>query len=512
MPTAADALKAHAELLALAREHSLLSSCADLLEWDGETFMPRGGVGHRAEQLAALAGVLHEKASAPRVGRLIEKAWPLGVDRGPDSPEAANLRELKRRHERAARLPRRLIEERARVAAVAQQAWAQAREERDFAVFRPWLEKIVELVRAEAAAIAPSLDPYDALLDLYEPGMTGAEISRLIAEIGPPLRTLLAAHGPFGKRRGRSGGAGPGAGVLEREFPTDRQKLFVQAVAASLGFDLEQGRLDVGQHPACIAIGPGDTRLTARYAERQFASGFFAVLHEVGHGLYDQGMDPADAGTPMHDAPSLGMHESQARLWENLVGRSRGFWKHFFPRLRNVFHEALARTKPEAFLAAVNRVQPTLNRAEADEVTYNLHVAIRFDLERSMVRGDLAAADLPEAWRAAYAAALGIEPSDDAEGCLQDGHWAAGLFGYFPTYLLGNVYAAQIYAAAARDLGDPDAAFARGDFSVLLGWLREKVYRPGRRFSAAELLRRVTGEAPAPAAMLAALQARYRPD
>jgi len=489
---------AYSELVRLAREQSVLSSCADLLEWDEETYMPRGGVGHRSEQSAVLAGMLHERQTSARFGELLGIVAGSDLARDPDSPAAVNVRELKRMYDRLTRLSRAHVEEHARVTTLAQQVWIEAREESDFSRFCPWLEKIVDLSRREAALLGHGGDPYDALLENYEPGMTTAEVAALFSALRTELAPLLQAIAGSRKK--------PRTAMLRREFAVDHQKLFAQAVAAAVGFDLEKGRLDVAAHPFCMAIGPGDTRLTMRYAERSFGDGFFAMLHEVGHGLYEQGLPVEHYGTPMGSSVSLGMHESQSRLWENLVGRGLPFWEHFFPRLKNVFHESLADVTVDAFHLAINRVEPSVFRATADEVTYNLHIMIRFELERAMLSGSLLAADLPGAWREAYKRELGVEPKDDVEGCLQDGHWAEGLFGYFPTYTLGNVYAAQLYAAAGSE---QEEKFAAGDFSGLLTWLRQKIHGQGMRHSARELVKRATGKPPDHQALVLGLKKKY---
>jgi carboxypeptidase Taq len=307
---------------------------------------------------------------------------------------------------------------------------------------------------------------------------------------------------PNSGRRGRNS-------VLRREYPVDRQKIFAEAVANAVGFDFDRGRMDSSVHPFCTSLGPGDCRITTRFTARNFASGFLTVLHEVGHALYEQGLDRDHYGTPMGEAASLGLHESQSRLWENFVGRSDSFWKHFFGRAKGVFHEALHDVKLDAFMAALNRVEPSAIRMEADEVTYNLHVLIRFEIEQALLSGDLKTADLPEAWSEAYRDCLGVTPATDREGCLQDGHWAEGLIGYFPTYMLGNVYAAQLVAAAQESLGDLDEQFAHGEFGELLGWLRDKVHRHGQRYKVADLIQRATGSPPSTQALIESLRARY---
>jgi len=494
--------QSYEQLIAMAKEHAVLSSCIEVLYWDADTFMPKGGVQHRGAQLAALAGLVHEFHTSPRVADLLAAVEGSELTLDIASVEAVNIREIGRQHRLQSRLPRLLVEEKARLTAIAQQVWAEAKEENDYARYQPVLEQVVALCRAEGMALADAGgDPYDALLGVWEPGMTGAAMASLLEQLCAEIRPLLGAITASKKR--------PRTGVLKREYNVEKQKLFVQSVAATLGFDLTCGRIDVGAHPTCIYIGPGDVRITNRYAERDFARGFFCALHETGHGLYDQGLDRNHFGTPMGDAPSLGMHEGQARLWENFVGRSLAFWKHFHGRLRNVFPEAIGDVKLESFHTAVNRVEASLNRPESDEVTYNLHIAIRFELERAMLSGSLSTADLPSAWRAAYKRELGIEPPTDAEGCLQDGHWAAGMFGYFPTYTLGNVYAAQLYATARSALPGLDESFAEGDFSPLVHWLRENIYRHGYRWPSSELVRRVTGAAPDHRPLIEHLRSRY---
>jgi carboxypeptidase Taq len=365
----------------------------------------------------------------------------------------------------------------------------------------PWLDRIFALAREEADAVGPGGDRYAALLDDYEPGMTTERLAALFTHLEAALVPLVSAL--------RDGSPPAPAHVLAREFPVDRQRLFAETVAAALGFDLERGRLDVGLHPFCMVIGPGDIRIVLRFHPRNFARGFFALLHEIGHALYDQGLDPEHYGTPMGEAASVGLHEAQSRLWENLVGRSLGFWRHFYPQLRGTFHEALHDISLEAFRRVINHVAPGVMRAQADEVTYNLHIMIRFELERALLEGDLRAADLPGAWAERYQRHLGVAPTNDRTGCLQDGHWAEGLIGYFPTYTLGNVYAAQLFAAAERAVGPLDDAFAAGDFRALSAWLGEQVHRHGRRYTAAATIERVTGGVPDPAALIASLSQRY---
>jgi carboxypeptidase Taq len=492
---------AYDELIRLAREEAVLSSCVDVLEWDEETCLPRSGVAHRSEQLALLAGLLHDRTTDPRVGELLGVLEGSDLVADPESPAAVNVRELRRGYDRERRLPRRLVEEIARVTPLAQQAWADAREQVDYERFRPWLERQLALAREEADAVGFPEVRYDALLEDYEPGVTTRQVAELFTELRRELVPMVQALPAAGKRTRAS--------VLRRDYPVDRQRIFAEAVANAVGFDFDRGRLDTSVHPFCTSLGPADCRITTRYTSRDFASGFFTVLHEVGHALYEQGIDPEHYGTPMGEPASLGMHESQSRLWENFVGRGRAFWQHFFPRVRGVFHEALHDVKLDAFADALRRVERSLIRVEADEVTYNLHVLVRFEIEQALLSGDLPTRDLPDAWSAGYTECLGIAPSNDREGCLQDGHWAEGLIGYFPTYTLGNVYAAQLFTAAGEALGNLDEQFARGDFGGLLSWLRERVHRHGQRFTAAVLVQRATGTAPNSRALVDSLRARY---
>jgi carboxypeptidase Taq len=492
---------AYEELVRLARDESLLASCEALLEWDELTQMPPGGVEQRSRQRALLAGLLHVQATDPRRGELLAAIEGSELCADPESPQAANVRELRRVFERRCRLPRRLAEELARVTSLAQQEWVSAREQSDFARFQPWLEQIVRLKREEAACLDVGEEAYDALLDGYEPGARSAELEGLFARLRAELVPIADAIQGASRR--------PRTALLQRDFPIDRQRAFGEEVAAAIGFDFERGRLDVSAHPFSTSIGPGDSRITTRFDAHDFCDGFFAILHEVGHALYDQGLDPQWRGTPAGEPASLGMHESQSRLWENRVGLSRGFWEHFYPRAQAVFRSALRDVSLDDFHFAIHAVAPSLIRVDADEVTYGLHILARFEIERALVRGDLAVPDLPGAWRESYRRHLGIEPANDAEGCLQDGHWAEGLIGYFPTYALGDMIGAQLYAAAAAGLGDLDAQIAAGEFGGLRGWLREHVHRRGGRLAARQLVERATGRPPEPGPLVDALRSKY---
>ena len=475
-----------------------MHSTLGILQWDAEICMPRGGVKHRGEQMALLAGLVHDRSTDPRIGELLSdvEGSPLVADA--ESIEAVNVRELRRDFDRETRLPRRLVEEMARVSALSSQAWSEARDRDDFKSFAPFLDQTFALAREKADAFGYKDVRYDALLDDYEPDMTTAQLSILFEQLRSQLVPLVDAL------RDRQHAQMP-----QREFPVERQRAFVESVTAKLGFDLEGGRFDLGPHPFCSMIGPGDVRIAARYQTGNLVNGFLGVMHETGHALYEQGLDSAHYGTPMGESVSLGIHESQSRMWENLVGRTRGFWLHFYPQLQKAFEDELRDVPLETFRAAMNHVAPGLIRVEADEVTYNLHVVIRFELERALLDGDLRAADVPDAWGERYREYLGIAPDNDRNGCLQDIHWSESLIGYFPTYTLGNVYAAQLFEAAERAIGPLEDAFAEGEFSALRGWLAENIHRHGKRYRAAALVERVTGTPPDPSALIASLSQRY---
>jgi carboxypeptidase Taq len=493
----------YTELLQRVREGAVLESCASVLSWDQQTYMPRHGSAHRAEQMALLARLGHEMLTAPRIGELLANVENSPLSGNPSSETAANIREMRRQYDRAVKLPGELVEELARVTSRAQQIWQEARKANDFPAFRPWLEKIVELERQKAQAIGYRTVPYDALLDEYEPGATTAEITRLFAELRDDLVPLVSAIIASGRR--------PRRDLLEREYPVAEQERFGKEAASAIGFDFEAGRLDVTTHPFCSGIGPGDCRITTRYNSRHFNEALFGILHEAGHGIYEQGLPAEHFGTPLGTFASLGIHESQSRLWENQVGRGRPFWEHFFPRAQKTFPEALGDVSLDDFLFAVNDVRPSFIRVEADEATYNMHVILRFELEQALISGDLKAADVPAAWNEKFQSSFGLTPPTDAQGCLQDIHWSMGGLGYFPTYTLGNLYAAQFMEQARADLGDLDADFRAGNFARLKGWLNEKVHRPGRRYPAGELCRRVTGRPLSHKPLLTYLRNKYAP-
>jgi carboxypeptidase Taq len=483
MPDPAPAA-AYRSLVAELKDIATLESVAAVLHWDERTQMPPRGGAHRAEQSSMLARMAHERLVSPQMGELLAavEASPLVADA--DGDATVNVRQARRRYDRARKLPTSLVEELTKTAVLGEQAWETARAKSDFPAFEPWLAKMLELKRQEAACVGFASNPYDALLDEYEPGETAEGVQRTFEALRGPLVELVRAAGESSRKA---------PDLLRRRFPVAAQERLARDAAAAVGFDFEAGRLDVSVHPFCTDLGPGDTRMTTRYDEHDFVDAFFGVLHETGHALYSQGLPAEHFGTPRGSYVSLGIHESQSRTWENLVGRSRAFWRFFLPRARAAFPEALGDVDDDAWYFAVNAIRPSLVRTEADEATYNLHVMLRFELEQAMLRDEIKAADVPAAWGERMRDYLGLTPPDDARGCLQDVHWSGGAIGYFPTYTLGNLYAAQFFEQARTDLGDLDASFAAGEFRPLLDWLRRHVHAHGQRHTARELVRRATG-------------------
>jgi carboxypeptidase Taq len=475
-----------------ARRASTLGSIGSLLNWDQETYMPPSGGPFRAEQASLLAEIQHKAATDPAIGEL------LGVcesDKGllADGAVSANIRELRRDYTRLTRLPTGLVAELAKVGSQAQEVWKEARQKNDFAMFAPWLEKMYGLSRQKADCLGfpAGGERYDALLDEYEPGMT----ARTIESIFTPLRERLAAI----VKRVAGVGKQPDDSILHRQVPPEKQHALGMQVLRAMTFDLNAGRLDITTHPFCQGMGPGDTRLTTRYRDQAFTDALYSTMHEAGHGLYEQGLPKAGTpeglfGLPLSEAISLGIHESQSRMWENLVGRSREFWTWALPLAQKEFGAALEGATVEGMYRAVNAVRPSLIRVEADEGTYNMHVMVRFELERGLLSGALPVKDLPGEWNRRYKDYLGIDVPDNTRGCLQDVHWSFGLIGYFPTYTLGNLYAAQFWETILGEIPDLKAQIAKGEFGNLREWLRRKIHVHGRRYRAGELCVMVTGK------------------
>jgi len=481
-----------------ARQIALVAGASELLGWDAETGMPPAGLAFRAEQLAFLGGQAHRSWTAGVVGGWIKACEDAGFD--PASPEAANVREWRRAYDRATKLPAALVEKFERIRAVAREAWRKARERSEFALFRPHLEKLLDLNRRKADCLGFAESPYDALLDGYEPGARAARLRVVFDSLKAEIGLIL---GPAMERS-----AGTPSDLLQGNYPLAAQMAFNREVAGAFGFDFSAGRIDATTHPFCCTVGAGDCRLTTRYRENDFTYSLYSILHEAGHGLYEQGLPAEQFGTPLGTAASLGIHESQSRLWENHVGRDPSFWEHWHPIACRHF-PGLERFRPEQLTAAVNRVAPTFIRTESDQVTYDLHILLRFEIEVEMLEGRLAVADLPARWNDTFARLTGLKVSRDSEGCLQDIHWSLGDLGYFPTYTLGNLNAAQLMARARAEQPGMDASLAKGEYTALLAWLRDRIHRHGLRYPPDELIQRATGEPTGAAAHLACLRRKF---
>jgi carboxypeptidase Taq len=478
-----------------------LGATARLLGWDQQTMMPRGGAQARAEQLATIEQLAHEQLVSPELGDLLEELRPYEEGLPRESREASLVRVARRDRDKAVRVPPELAAEITRASSLAQHAWIDARARSDFEGFLPYLERNVELKRRYIDCFEPAAEPYDVLLDDYEEGTTAAEVRTVFARLKERLVPLIAAVSERADA--------VDASCLDGSFPIERQKEVVKAVLERFGFDDDSWRIDLTAHPFATNTTSTDIRLTTRYFDDNL-SGLFASMHEFGHGLYEHGSDAALERTPLAGGVSLGLHESQSRLWENLVGRSLPFWTWFFPVLREAFPGQLDGVDAEAFHRAANQVRPSLIRVEADQVTYNLHVILRFELEQELLDGGLALRDLPEAWNAKVKEYLGIDVPDDAQGVLQDIHWAGGIFGYFPTYSLGNVMSVQIWETLRGDIPDLDGRIEAGEFGALAEWLREHLHRHGRKFTPKETLELVTGSPIDPEPYLDYLDAKVR--
>jgi len=499
---------AYAALLTHLERIHKLDTVAQLLGWDEQVNLPAQSADLRAEQHAVLAETIHAASSDSKLGELLATLAAAG-DGALTPDEWLVVREAQRDYDRATKLPAAFVRAKAAQSSVGYHAWAKARAENDFASYAPVLERNLELAREEAAylgwdgAAGGPRSAYDYMIDKHDPGLSAAVIERLFgalrAELVPLVKQVMASP------RAAEGAA---ARARLRGFPVAAQRDFLSEVTQRLGFDYTRGRIDVSLHPFCSGTG-ADIRMTTRFNEDEPLDSLFSAIHETGHGLYEQGLPLAHHATALGKAAGMGVHESQSRLWENQVGRSRAFWAFFEPRFREKFPEALRGVSSEELYSAINAVEPTLIRVDADEVTYNLHIILRFEIERRLFAGTLAVRDLPEAWAALSRELIGLEPDSDRVGVLQDVHWSDGAFGYFPSYCLGNMLAAQLWEAVRREEPGLDADLARGDFGRLLGWLRRNVHAQGKRYDALALAQQVTGEPLSPAPLLRYLRERY---
>jgi carboxypeptidase Taq len=502
-----------AQLCKLHAEVATISSIGSLLSWDQETYMPPGAAEHRAEQAAYVSTLAHQKATSKQIGDLIAACeGDKSLVSGAASPEARCIREMRRDYDHHTKLPTELVAELARVGSQAQEVWKEAREKNDFAMFEPWLEKMMGLTRrkAECLGFARGGELYDALLDEYEPGATARQLEGVFLPLAERLSTLVKELGASGRT--------PGDEPLHVRVDPARQHELGQFVLAAMGFDFGAGRLDTTTHPFCSGMGPGDTRLTTRYREQSWTDALYSTMHEGGHGLYEQGLPKLASlyGTPLADSISLGIHESQSRMWENFVGRGREFWRWLLPHAKRITAGGqgpgpLHGYTPDDLYAAVNTAKPSLIRVEADEATYNLHVLVRFNIERGLMSGSLRVRDVPGEWNTAYKQFLGVTVPDNKRGCLQDVHWSFGLIGYFPTYTLGNLYCAQLWETIRKANPELDQQLSRGEFAPLKHWLNANIHAHGRRYRAGELCEMLTGKPLSADPLMRHLENKLRP-
>ena len=483
-------MSAYDDLMAFQRQTEALGQVAGRLGWDQETVMPEGSAGQRAEEIGALESVLHARRTDPRIAD-----W-LAVAKAPDAVGEAQLRQIRRSHARMSKVPAKLAEEIATVTSLAQGVWADARKREDVAGFLPTLSRVVALKREEAAALAMGGDAYDALVDDYEPGMTGTEIAAMFDAMRPRLVAL----------RERVLGASPPKGIVGN-FGQDDQIALSRELATVFGYDWNRGRMDLAVHPFSSGSGH-DVRITTRVSETDPFNCLYSTIHEVGHAAYEQGIDAAYALTPIGQGVSMGVHESQSRSYENQLGRSRAFTGWLYGRMIEVFGD-FGIADAEGFYRAVNRVHAGYIRTEADEVHYNLHVMLRFDLERALIRGDLQVADLEAAWNDRFRADFGVAVDRPSNGMLQDVHWSCGLFGYFPTYTLGNVYAGCLVKALRAEVAGLDASVAKGDVSAATGWLGDRLQRHGGLHAPRDVVRQACGFEPSEGPLLDYLEAKF---
>ena len=487
------------QLKATLAEISDLDHATALLAWDMQTYMPPAGAEGRGNQLAILDRLVHDRITSPDLGKLLDELKPYAATLEPDSDGARLIKVTARKYDKALHIPARYIEESARLTALAEQAWVVARQKSDFSIFQPYLERTVAL-RKEYASFFPGIDhPYDALLDDFEPGMKTAEVKTIFDGLRSKQVELIKAIA-----------AKPQVddGFLHQPFEAARQWSFGEEVISKLGFDWKRAWQDKSAHPFTMEIGLKDVRITTRVDANSLNTLLFGTLHECGHAFYSLGVAPELERTSLQDSASFGLDESQSRLWENLVGRSRPFWKHFYPRLQEIFPQ-LSTIPLDKFYRGINKVAPSFIRVEADEATYNLHILLRLEIEIALLEGKLEVKDLPALWNAKMQETLGVTPPNDAMGVLQDIHWSQGSIGYFATYALGNLISAQLWGKANQDIPDLEGQIEAGRFEALLGWLREKIHRHGAKFEPQELVQRVTGSRIDPAAYIRYLTRKF---
>ncbi|MFH0928310.1 MAG: carboxypeptidase M32 [bacterium] len=482
-------------------EISHLSAAAALLSWDQETFMPKGSAGFRAATLSTLSGLIHSRVTALELVELIQRLTEAKAAGSLTEEEGHIVREIKRDVDRATKLPVEFVKEFSEATSLSIEVWQNARAKSNFSLFEPSLQKIVDLNKRYAEYMGYEDSPYNALLDGYEPNMTVAQLDEVFLD----LKNFLV---PFLAEVVATKTFTPEQKILG-DFSEEGQKKFCEAIVERMGYDLATGRTDVSTHPFTIGMHPRDVRITTRYDLANIFPAVFAAIHEAGHAIYEQGLLEKHYGTPLGESVSHGLHESQSRLWENIVGRGRPFWEYFYPGLQEIFPKPFKELPLPDFLGAVNSVGPSLIRVEADEVSYNLHIILRYEIEKGLMDGGLEVKDLPEIWRAKTKEYLGLEVEKDSDGVLQDVHWAHGSFGYFPTYTLGNIWSAQIYAAAKELNPGLEEDYKKGEFGRLKGWLNREIHAHGRAYSASEIIKRATGQEASATAYKDYLRTKY---
>ncbi len=479
--------KSYKKLLQFQHTTSVLNSCASVLGWDRETYLPKSGISHRAEQLALLFGMSHERSTNQEIEEWLSDCETSDLFNDPHSESATNIREWRKEYDKSVKIPRNLVEEITHTISMGHKSWVEARKKSDYSIFLPWLTKIITLKRHYAELlVTDNKSIYDALLDDYEPGESAENISQVFSQLRDELLPIIdnIVNSPHQ----------PNLGIIHKNYSTKKQREFGELAAKTIGFDFDAGRLDTVVHPFCSKLGPNDVRITTRWDTNNLVSAFFGIMHETGHAIYDQNLPLRQWGTPAGSSISLGIHESQSRLWENIIARNKPFWTYFYPKLQGIFSENLSNTSLESFLHAINLVKRSLVRVEADEITYTLHIILRFEIEQSLIVGDLDPKDLPEVWNKRFKELFNLDVPDDANGCLQDVHWSHGSFGYFPTYALGNLYSAQFYDYLKRQSPDIENEYTKGNFLPLLNWLRKNIHSKGMCYTAPELIKDVTGE------------------
>jgi len=491
-------MKDYDDFISRVKELSLISSLTGLMGWDQETMMPPKGGKLRSEMMAFLSGQSHSRMTDSEMGRLLDSLDSQELT----DEQAANVREVRRSYDKATKLPADLVEEKARHKSKSLQVWQEARSEDDFEKFRPYLEKTVELTCKTAECYGYDDNIYDALLDIYEPGMTVSQLDPLFSSLRDAIVPLVKAVGESPNQ--------PDMSFLEiGKFTEEKQREFSLKVAESIGFDFDAGRMDTSTHPFCSGAGPNDVRFTTRYDDEFPFGCLYGVMHETGHGTYEQGLLEEHEGTPMGQAVSLGVHESQSRMWENMVGRSKEFWEFYIDEFKTCFDHLPNNLDVDTLHRAVNTVQPSLIRVESDEATYNLHIMVRYEIEKQLVNGNISVGDLPDFWNSKMEEYIGVTPPNNTKGVLQDIHWSMGAIGYFPTYTLGNLYAAQLYAAALVDNPNIPDKIEKGEFGVLLDWMRSHIHVHGSKLLPADLITQATGKEPSSDAFVDYLTNKY---